>query len=350
VIGSGAIVPPGEYALLPARYALIPDSYLVEFQTGSSFRNLRLGQSVALPNGSNAVAAIRHAVGTSVSDSQTIGAVIRPGVETRQASDYNISGSQFFADAAARSRIAVPPQPLDAGRLIISRASTLAFDGTFETSAAVGVDGSSGKTAQFDISAPKIAIVDEVGNGGFAADYLQIASSSLSSLRGSVLLGGTRASTDSGVRISAAAENLVVANNAESPVQVPELLLTALDTIDVREGAVLSASGGSNDGNSLAMFADAGGALVRLSSAAQATVSRGTTPDLTRGQVLIGEGAVLTGAKSVLVDSTKTTKSRGLISPSCSPIVRKPDSTLSPGRTTSRASTSPEPTLGKTTW
>jgi hypothetical protein len=121
-IGAGSAVSPGEYALLPARFALLPGAYLVQLETGASYRNLADGQRVALPNGNVAVAGHRVALGTSVRESQSVGVIVSPGSDLRRFSDYALSRSSLFAGAAARARAPAPAAPWDAGRLLIADA------------------------------------------------------------------------------------------------------------------------------------------------------------------------------------------------------------------------------------
>ena len=125
-LGAGGAVPAGEYVLLPARYALLANAFLVQLQTGSAYRNLQAGQSTTLPNGQVVLAGFRSARGTSVRESQSVGVIVRPGTAAvRQASDYNFSGARFFADAATLGRTSAPRAPWDAGRLLIADATAL---------------------------------------------------------------------------------------------------------------------------------------------------------------------------------------------------------------------------------
>ncbi len=313
-IGAGGAVPAGEYTLLPARYALLPDAYLVELQTGSAYKNMQLGQNTALLNGQTVLAGFRTARGTSVSESQSVGVVVRPGAAAVQrASDYNLNGAAFFADAAALERTAAPAAPWDAGRLAIDNANSLALNGSFETAAATSSSQGVGRGAEFDINARNIAVVDRLGDSTVPAGFLQIEGASLSALDGSVLLGGKRSNTDTGIRITTNAEDsrIVVANSSANAVSVPELMLAAGDSIDIRAGSVLSATGAAAGTASPATLStEASGALVRLSSGSQTTLNRGTASDA-RGDVRIAEGASLSASQSLLIDATRSTESRG---------------------------------------
>lgn len=316
-IGSGGVVPAGEYVLLPARYALLPEAYLVQLQTGSAYRNLQPGQNTALLNGQTVLAGFRSARGTDIRESHSIGVVVRPGqAAVRQASDYDISGAAVFAQAAELERKAAPRAPWDAGRIAIKDATQLTLDGAFETAAGTGPAQTVGRMAEIDISGQRIAVVDQVDNSAtrpVALDgFMQIEGASLSRLNGSVLLGGTRSATESGIRIDnhSAGSQVLVANTAAGAVSLPELMLTAGDKVEVLADSVLAATGAAGGSSPEVISTDTSGALVRLSSAAQTRLDRGTA-SAARGTVNIEAGARLSASKSLLVDGTQSTSSRG---------------------------------------
>jgi hypothetical protein len=138
-IGTGAAVPAGDYVLLPARFALLPDAYLVELNTSATYRNLQPSQVAYLATGQTVAAGFRSAAGTSVQESQSVGVVVSPGAAVKRSSDYTQSGADFFADAAARGRVAVPRAPWDAGRLTIENATALSLAGSFATAASTAL-------------------------------------------------------------------------------------------------------------------------------------------------------------------------------------------------------------------
>lgn len=309
-IGAGSALPAGDYTLLPARYALLPDAYLVELQTGSAWRNLQPGQTATLANGNVVVAGFRSARGTTVRESQSVGVVISPGAAVRRASDYDLNNAAFFADAAALDRVAPPRAPWDAGRLAFLDAATLTLDGRFETAAATSTTKLEGRAAEIDISGARIAIVDRPGDASVADGFVQIGAASLSGLNASVLLGGTRSDTGDGIRIATAASEIVVANTTAHAVRLPELMLSASERIDVRAGSVLEGSGALSGASPEVISAEASGALVRLSAGAQSRVDRGTASGAT-GDVRIAAGARLSADSALLVDATRSAESLG---------------------------------------
>ncbi len=311
-VGAGSSVPAGEYILLPARYALLPDAYLVELQTSPAYRNLQAGQASTLANGDVLVAGFRTARGTSVRESQSVGVVISPGSAVRQRSDYNLSGAAFFADAAALDRLAVPRAPWDAGHLSIENATALTLGGSFETAATMSPSKTAGRASEIDIAGSRIAVVDRVGDSSVPAGFLQIEGASLSNLSSSVLLGGTRSDTASGIRIATSASEVLVANSSAGAVSLPELMLTASNSIDIRSGSVLSGSGAAVGVSPGVISAESSGALVRLSNGSQTRLDRGTA-STDSGDVRIAAGTTLSAQTSLLIDATRSTESRGTL-------------------------------------
>ena len=313
-IGSGAVVPAGDYVLLPGRYALLPGAFLVQLQTGNAYANLQPGQTEQLANGQTVVAGRRIAGGTTIGESRTVGVVVRPGTAANRESDYRVTSSSFFTALADRQRNAPPRVPLDAGRLVFAEAAALNLAGTFATRPGIRTEAgvaTSGRTSEVDIAADRIAVVDRAGTAGIAPNVLQLESGALAALGGSLLLGGTRRPEGDAVRIATRASEVVVANTSAAPLQVAELMLTANDVVEVRAGSVLAGRGTTTGAERASIVADPGGALVRLAAGPQASVDRGPTVVASRGTIRIEAGAVLGAGGSLLLDATRTTQSQG---------------------------------------
>jgi filamentous hemagglutinin family protein len=336
VIGSGAVVPAGEYVLLPARYALLPGAYLVQLQTASAYANLQPGQTATLINGQTVVAGYRTLGGTTIRQSATVGVVVRPGSAADNESDYTLTTSSYFTDLATRERSPVPRVPLDAGQLAIANTEAIALGGSFVTkpgSASKAAGTTTGQAALVDISADRIAVVDSAGTAGLDASWLQVDGAALSALGGSLLLGGERSITADGLTITTAASQVQVANTAAGALTAAELLLTASDRIDVRSGSVLVGSGAGSSAAATTIHADAGGALLRLSSGAQASVDRGAGIDATHGEIRIDAGATLRSDGALLLDATRATQSAATLKLAAGAAVSLASSQVSLGET-----------------
>ncbi len=312
-IDSGARVPAGDYVLLPTRFALLPDAYLVQLQTGSAFRSLQPGQSTTLANGERVVAGHRSARGTSVVESQSVGVVVLPGTAVSRYSDYTRSGAELLASEAARVDRLLVASPWDAGAMTIRDATSLSLGGEFLTvGASQGVY--SGRSSEVDLVGNRVAIVKDVGSQVHPAGTLEISSRSLTALKSSVLVGGTRQRTADGVQITTLASTVTVANDASSPVDLPELLISATQSIDVASGSVLKASGaGATGGTGPVLHTETTGALLRLSNGQQASVDRGTAAT-TQGDLNVASGASLQASGALLLDATRSTRSAGQLS------------------------------------
>ncbi len=314
-LGPGAAVAAGQYVLLPARFALLPDAYLVQINTGSAYRNLDVGQTVNLANGDRLVAGFRSARGTTVQESQSVGVVISPGRSgALRASDYDFNGADFFAAAADANRLNAPRSPWDVGRMQIQAGTALNLAGSVDTLVASSVAGRFGRGAEVDVSGTHIAVVGRSGAPAVAPRFLQVEADSLNALNASVLLGGTRRDTAEGIAVTTTADEVLV-DNAGAGVRLPELLISANQRIDIRPGSELTAVGASSVAALAPNVVDAAssGAFIRLSSTGQTQVSRSNASGAV-GDVAVAAGARLTAQTSLLIDATRSLESAGTFS------------------------------------
>lgn len=312
-IGAGGVVPEGDYVLLPGRYALLPDAYLVQLQTGSTYAQLAPGQTSQLLNGQTVLSGYRMAAGTSIRESRTVGVVVRPGSAATREADYTVSSSAYFNELASRQGSAAPRVPLDAGRLAIVGAQVLSLEGRVDSDPAsvnTATRTATGRSAEVDISSDRIAVVDQIGNASFGAGVLQLDGAQLSALGGSLLLGGERSETPGATQITTRASSVVVANTAAGALSLGEVLLTASDAIEVRQGAVVAGTGAAGAA-SQTLKTDAGGALLRVAAGAQDRVDRGAAVDASHGDIRIEAGATLKADGALLLDATHSTQSLG---------------------------------------
>ena len=157
-----------------------------------------------------------------------------------------------------------------------------------------------------------------------AAGYLVLDAAQLSAFGGeSLLLGGTRLQTVSGLEVDATATNVVIATDGTvaNALAAPEILIASENAIQVADGSLIEARGtvGGASGNilikpAIAAVTDAGGnvttpardfgAFARISNGAVVRVVR-DGPQQTQGTLTIG-AATLRG-DSIILDATKTT-------------------------------------------
>jgi filamentous hemagglutinin len=297
-------LPAGEYVLLPARYALLPGAFLVSPADG--YADLPVGESIAQLNGSTIVSGFRTLAGTGTADSRSSGFAIAPAaLALREAQYTTSSANKFFADQAARTETAAWRLPRDAGVLGITAGTSLHLDGNLLAAA-----GDGGRGAAVDISAAALRVVPG-GNTSVpdaTVGEVLLDADSLNHLGAeSLLLGGSRASTDDGTLLQAAASTVTVGEGAH--LAAPELLLVAGGGVRIESGAELEASGAGPRSDRYLTSGD--GALIRVASGEQAQLVRKDTVGVS-GTLDIAEGARIRAPKgAVAFDSTLDAFSRG---------------------------------------
>jgi len=310
-IGTGSAVPAGDYVLLPGYYALLPGAYLVQLRTDSAFSQMQPGQTATLANGLKVVPGVMTAAATSVAASQTVGVIVRPGTDVAKLADYNVTRSSFFSDLATTNEVAVPRLPVDGGQLTLAASQQLTLDGTL----LAGLPTGSARSALVDLSANRIAIVDQRGRSDVPSDALQIDATSLSKLDASLLIGGTRKDTPQGLVVTPTATDIVVANSAAATLQSPELVLAATNSIDVRGGSRIETSPSpAIAAQDFTVSGPATGALVRVANGAPVSATRSAGSSSQAGTVTVEAGATIASSGSLLLDATRTTISSGNLS------------------------------------
>jgi filamentous hemagglutinin family protein len=319
-------LPAGFYTLYPGKYATLPGALRVTLSAASG--PVVPGASQTLPDGTVAVAGyFGNALTGSRSATPTLFNV-QSGEVWQQYSQYTLTGANaFFTSAATKAGDVTPQLPVDGGQLVLAATSALKLGAKLNTAA-----GDGGAPAEVDIASQDIQIV---GNGETALQgYLQISAADLDALgAGSLLIGGTRTLTTSGITIDAIANSVVVSNDATSPLTGPEILLVtktdpsgadtnAQNGLRIDAGSVIEAQGtypaakdvpitiGATAGSNGTGAVSGDGSLVRVSNGADAVVTRVNTSDASTnpGQLTIGAGATLTGGQSLTLDSSGTLK------------------------------------------
>ncbi|MDM0087380.1 MULTISPECIES: filamentous haemagglutinin family protein [unclassified Variovorax] len=342
----------GWYTLLPARYALLPGAFAVQ-DNGRAWLGTAARASTQ-PDGSHVVQGRAGDALGPVSDAPATGWRVMSGATLRQYTEYNEAASNaFFSSEAFKLTqyrltgrdIVTPRLARDGGAVVFDATASLVLDGSLKSAPDTG-----GRGGLVDIAGQKIAIV---GRGLDAADlradgYLVIDAASLSNFgAGSLLVGGKRSGNPQGLGLEVTATDIVVRNGAGSALRGPEIILAASEQVGIDSGSVLRAVGtvspgggklvvkprvaavytdpdgnldDNNDGvidakdtkdDVLTSPARDHGALVRLSNGDATTVLREGVDTTTGGRVRIGEGAVLQGGASLLIDATRTTELAG---------------------------------------
>lgn len=304
----------GTYTLLPARYALLPGAFMV--QTGKT--QLRQGQSVAQPDGSTLVSGYRTTLADTNTnrDSQwntfkvTDGSIFRPaaGTISKAPAEYRLTtGNQFFTNLAADAGTSVPRLASDAGQLTLDASNNLMLGTTILTDKASGARG-----ALIDIVSSKISVVSAIG----ADDgTLQLTAGSLNALHAeSLLLGGTRTqdADGKGMSIATKASTVAFANDAIHPLEAPELIAAAKETLTVNSGAAISTLATTQPRSTTKLHASGDGALLAVSALNDIEFDRtGVSAKPVLGVLDVVAGANIQAQRSLVLDSTLASKLDG---------------------------------------
>ncbi|WCM18167.1 filamentous hemagglutinin family protein [Paraburkholderia bryophila] len=301
---------PGYYTLLPGKYATLPGAFRVT--VASTAGNLTPGSTNVLADGTVMTAGyFGNAVTGSRSASPTLFDV-QSGAVWQQYSQYTLtSANTFFPTLAASKGNVTPPLPVDGGQLALAATRALTLGATLNTA-----PGQGGAPAEVDIASQDIQIT---GNGSPAlAGYLQISATDLDSLNaGSLLIGGTRTATTSGITINAIADSVVVSNNSGSALSGPEILLVtrtdptgidpdAANGLRVDAGSAIAATGSYPAAKDQPIAIAGDGSLLRVSNGAMTTVTR--TGATGTGLLAVGANATLTGGQALTLDSSGNLK------------------------------------------
>ena len=302
-LSGGGGVPAGTYALLPARYALLPGAYLVTAVKGT--QDLQPTARTTLSDGSPVVSGYRTFAGTGVGDTRYTGFSVRPGSFARQLAAYNdYKASTFFPARATRLELGRAPFTADAGSLGISTSLGLKAQGSILTAAATG-----GMGASIDVSAPRLEVTNspaDVTHGIVQLDTRSIASWSPAQL----LLGGRK--SEDGKSIEVLADT--VSFKSGTDLALGEIIAVARDEVSVESGARVASRSASaaqpaqidSDPLSFGLTGEggAGAAMLAVSDLSQLAVTRASgTPPAAAGRVTIEQGGVLASRGALLLDA-----------------------------------------------
>jgi len=311
-LSAGSGLAAGWYTLLPAHYALLPGAYLVTPQTGT--QDMQPGVTVTDLAGTTIVAGRYGVASADTANSRWQGFTVESGSIARTYSQYtDYFANSFFTAKAATDGTVVAALPQDAGSLAISAQTGLSLGAELAAAPA-----NNGRGGQVDISADHLAIVgrrEELAAAG--SGTVSLLAEDLNNLNApSLLLGGIRSKTATGQRVSVSSKTLSIAGDAD--LQGQELLLAANQEVRIKSGAVVESTGKTNATGVALTVTEKGkdnsdGALVRLSSSAQAEVTRDKAVSGAIGTLVVESGAHLKSGHSMLLDSTKDTVFAGSI-------------------------------------
>ena len=299
----------GWYTLLPAQYAMLPGGMRVVQLTGAA--PVAMGAETTLKDGSLEVAGYYGTAGTNAYSSTIDTFEVQSQSVFQNYSQIALtSADQHFAALAAGNNQVSPQLPIDAGRLVLSPAQSLAIESTLLTT-----PGDGGRGAEVDISGNSFDIVSTppVNPSGGA---IVLTADSLTNLdAASLLIGGVRTdNADGTTSLDITAHDITIANDAAHPLSGPEMIF-AVDgsnaAITVEDGATITATGKASASDQTGDYIINGavgsmtgqGGLLRVSTGPQRLITTENVSTKAKpGSVTIGQADI--SGSSVLLDSS----------------------------------------------
>ena len=296
-LNGGSGLQSGYYTLLPARYALLSGAFLVTPKTGKP-----LG-SVVIPGGASLVSGYRfNSLNPNAQNPGLYSSfeVAPSSVVEKRVNYEDYSANTFLKQRAAALNLASPLVSVDAGRLLLQAVNEMTLLGQVRGSAFTA-----GRGASIDISSPSDILIASTGAPA-AAGVLVLDAGQLSAFgSSSLLIGGQRNTTTAGTLLSTTAANITVANSAESPLAMPELILAATGNIALNAGALITQVGTLASATDT-LLVSGNGSLLRVSADSQAQSLRSGVTNASGTSLTLGFGSVISG-KSLTLDSTSLT-------------------------------------------
>lgn len=298
-LSGGNGIQAGYYTLLPASYALLPGAYRVTAVSGYTDMQPAQG-AVTLTDGSQIMAGKLAAVGTDIQAARWSGFAVASGAIVRTQSEFHDStANAFFAAQAVTNGTVSPRSPIDAGQLIVNATGTLQLEGSITAQPASG-----GKGAWVDFNGPGFDIVNTAGTG--ASGLVELTTNALNSFGAeSLLIGGIRTQTQNGTSIQVGAGSVVV-DNSGATLTGAEIILAGNNAVTVKAGSSLEGNGTYSGSPQNITVSNGDGALLRVSSSDQVTVTRNNSSGA-QGTLTVENGASVTAQNSVLFDASQAT-------------------------------------------
>ena len=296
----------GRYAVLPARYALLPGGRLVTpLESGYAVQPFAPQRE---PSGAELVAGHPTDLSGHQAGNQWGRYRVETGALVRTKSEYSEVSAQSFYGGRAAEQALLPLLPRDGGAISLVADERLNLAGTLSAR-----PESDGRGSSLDIAATKIRVVEEIDP---ERDALQLRGDQFSGLGiDSLLLGGARRFDDSTgrTRVDVTATELVFESGVQ--VQIPELIAVSSAELWVQTGAQIRASGRFT-GRSQVLETEGDGVLMRVSATDQVGFARLYGDAELPGdsaQLMIDAGALLAAETSITLDSSGGATHAGLL-------------------------------------
>lgn len=289
-------VPAGNYTLLPRRYALLPGAFLVTPVTEGG------AGVITKADGAQSVSGYvgnRFDGFAAAPPNRTRFEIASAKVLANRAEYDTYSATGFLGDLAAAQGLSTTQElPVDAGYAAFHGVSSLQLAGNLRTQ-------SFGRGAWVDISS--LADIRLVGdNAVVSGGGVSLQTSILNSWNvDSLLIGGVRRE-DSGAIFLDVRTNSLTLDNAGQTLSALDVILASKGSLKVGQGSSITALSASTSVPTVLTVAG-DGALIRVSSDAEAATNRTNFNGATTALLEIQAGATITG-RSIILDSTYGTR------------------------------------------
>lgn len=293
----------GVYTLLPARYALLPGAYLVTPKTG-----IPIG-SYLLPEGSSFASGHRY---NALNKSRPVMHLktrfeVASGDVIRQRAEYtDFFANSFLTESAARLGTPLPRLPQDGGHLILQATQSMTLDGDINARGAAG-----GRGGLIDIASP-LDILIGGAHTPHGSNVLFLNAGRLSGFGAeSLLIGGVRTFTPTGVKVEVKT-NVLTVNNRGTALTGTEIILVAKETLTLAPGAQIIQSGSLGGPSDVLYLGDSAtpgsgnGTLLMVSGDPKARIVRSGVTSAVGPEMNIGANSLISGT-SLILDSTSAT-------------------------------------------
>jgi filamentous hemagglutinin family protein len=291
-------LPAGEYAILPARYALF-GGFLVTPEAG--YQDLLPGQSLRRLDGAPILAGRLGVAGSDAAAGRSQGFAIENGEQVRLRAEY----LQTPLDALYQEDILGSPR--DAGSLVIAAEAGLELRGELIRGESTGGLG----TAVDIASTAALAIVRELTGAGSRIELLARDLAGLGA--DSLLLGGTRARAEGGVALDPTTGEIMVEAGIE--IDVPELVMVG-ERIVVEgspDAPTRLASSRPARSDMTRLFVEGDTAVLALSDR-RLGLQRASGTVAGSSSLVVAEGATLAAGGSVIADALGDVELSGALS------------------------------------
>ena len=289
-------VPAGNYTLLPRRYALLPGAFLVTPVTEGG------AGVITKADGAQSVSGYvgnRYDGSAAAPPNRTRFEIASAKVLANRAEYDTYSATGFLGDLAAAQGLSTTQElPVDAGYAAFHGVSSLQLAGNLRTQ-------SSGRGAWVDISS--LADIRLVGdNAVVSGGGVSLQTSILNSWNVDSLLIGAVRREDSGAIFLDVKTNSLTLDNAGQTLSALDVILASKGSLKVGQGSSITALSASTSVPTILTVAG-DGALIRVSSDAEAATNRTNFNGATTALLEIQAGATITG-RSIILDSTYGTR------------------------------------------